>query len=252
VFLAFAKKRRSDGNTIIVMDDVITSVDQAHMERFTKMLNGEVKNFNQLIITTHYRPWKDRYGAYSGAKSGIEFFELQHWSYQSGVRHTKARMSLDEIEEYLQDDKFDRQIVASKSGIFLEGLFDSIALRYGGRVPRRPEPNYTLGELIGSIYKKVRPALIIHKKDASRTTQIGPIIEEINSLAWIRNEVGCHFRLGDDVLDEDVKSLGKATARFAKELICDKCGELPYSDKSGSYWECRCGNTQMHPHAAPK
>lgn len=251
VFLAFAKKR-SGGNTIIAMDDVITSVDQAHMERFTKMLNTEMKNFNQLIITTHYRPWKDRYGAYSGAVSGMDFFELQPWSYQRGVRHIKARLSLDEIEEYLQEDKFDRQIVASKSGIFLEGLFDRIALLYGCRLPRRHLPTYTLGEQIDSIGKKLRPALSIFKTDVNIKTPIAAIIEEINSLTWIRNEVGCHFRLDDNVHTTEVVRLGNATVRFARELICGNCGELPSRDKSGSYWECRCGNTQMHPHAAPK
>lgn len=57
VFLALAKKY-SDDNTIVILDDVITSVDQSHMTRFINMLHDEAGKFNQLIITTHYRPWK--------------------------------------------------------------------------------------------------------------------------------------------------------------------------------------------------
>lgn len=253
VFLALAKKY-SDENTVVILDDVITSVDQAHMTRFINMLHDEADNFNQLIITTHYRPWKDRYKYYGGPTTNVQLIELLHWSHPRGIRHTKVKLSAEEIEEYLKDDKFDRQIVASKAGILLEGLIDHIALRYNCWLPRKAEPDYTLGELLLSIESKLSKALSIikaHDDRSSVNTQLEPVLEEIKSLSWIRNEVGCHFRLTDSISDSDVKHFGGVTISLAKTLICDKCGELPYRDKSGSFWECRCGITQMHPHRIP-
>lgn len=85
VFLALAK-RYLDEDTIIVMDDVVTSVDQDHIERFMKMINDEVSGFNQVIITTNYRPWRDRYRHASGPSSNIQLIELLPWSFSKGIR----------------------------------------------------------------------------------------------------------------------------------------------------------------------
>jgi wobble nucleotide-excising tRNase len=253
VFLALAKKY-SDENTVIILDDVITSIDQAHMTRFINMLHDEADNFNQLIITTHYRPWKDRYKYYGGPTANVQLIELLHWSHSRGIRHTKAKLSVEELEEYLQDKKYDRQIVANKAGVLLEGLIDHIALRYNCRLPRKAEPDYTLGELLSSIESKLKKALSVHKRQTDGTfipLSLEPILEEIKSLSWIRNEVGCHLRLDNNTSDTEVELFGEITVKLAKVLICNGCGELPYRDKSGSYWECRCGSAQMHPHKIP-
>lgn len=253
VFLALAKKYPDD-NTVVILDDVITSIDQAHMTRFIDMLHDEVGNFNQLIITTHYRPWKDRYKYYGGPTANVQVIELLHWSHPRGIRHTKAKLSIEELEDYLQDEKYDRQTVANKAGVLLEGLIDHIALRYNCRLPRKAEPDYTLGELLNSVESKLKKTLTVQKRQTDGTftpLPLEPILEEIKALSWIRNEVGCHFRLDNNTSDTEVKHFGEITISLAMALICDECGELPYRDKSGSYWECRCGSAQMHPHKIP-
>ncbi len=253
VFLALAKKY-SDKNTVVILDDVITSVDQAHMTRFIIMRHDEAHNFNQLIITTHYRPWKDRYKYYGGPTTNVQLIELLHWSHPRGIRHTKAKLNVEELEDHLQDEKYDRQTVANKAGVLLEGLIDHIALRYNCRLPRKAEPDYTLGELLSSVESKLKKALTVQKIQIDRTVTsapLDPILEEIKSLSWIRNEVGCHFRLDNNTSDTEVKHFGEITISLAKLLICDGCGELPYRDKSGSYWECRCGYAQILPHKIP-
>lgn len=253
VFLALAKKF-IDEKTIVILDDVITSVDQSHMSRFINMLHDEADKFNQLIITTHYRPWKDRYKYYGGPTANVQVIELLHWSHPRGIRHTKAKLSIEELEEYLQVDTFDRQVVASKAGILLEGLIDHIALRYNCKLPRKAEPDYTLSELLSSVENRLKKVLCIKKiqsDNACIDVPVGPIVDEIGTLSFIRNQVGCHFKLEDNISDSEVKHFGELTTLFAKSLICDECGELPYRDKSGSYWECRCGAAQMHPHKIP-
>jgi recombinational DNA repair ATPase RecF len=58
IFLALAKKY-VDENTIVILDDVITSIDQTHMTRFINMLHDETGNFNQLML--HTTTVKDRH-----------------------------------------------------------------------------------------------------------------------------------------------------------------------------------------------
>ncbi len=83
IFLALARYYR-DEDTVIVMDDVLTSVDQAHMERFSKMLVEEAAYFSQVIVTTHFRDWRERYGR--EATAGIQLVELLPWSITTGIR----------------------------------------------------------------------------------------------------------------------------------------------------------------------
>lgn len=71
MFLALAK-HFNDDNTIIVLDDVMTSADEAHRERFMNVLHDEADNFCHMIVTTHYRPWRDFYRIGGGPANKVQ------------------------------------------------------------------------------------------------------------------------------------------------------------------------------------
>jgi energy-coupling factor transporter ATP-binding protein EcfA2 len=252
VFLALAKYF-NDGNTIVVLDDVVTSVDQAHMNRFMNLLHDESVNFNQLIIATHYRPWRDRYRYARGPAGNIQLIELLHWSLPRGIRHTKTKLSVEELQHHTQQEPLDRQIVSSKAGILLESLLDHLALMYECKISRKAEPYYTLGELTDCIGRRLRTALkseFIADDGSSieRETQLGPIITKIAEMSWIRNQVGCHWNIsGLDVSDSDIQEFFEVTIELANALVCENCGQLPLRDRTGSYFECRCHRKRLHP-----
>jgi hypothetical protein len=142
-----------------------------------------------------------------------------------------VKLSVEELENITRR-KYDRQTVANKAGILLE-LIDHIALRYNCRLPRKAEPDYTLGEFLISVESKLKKSLTVQKRQTDGTfapLPLEPILEEIKALSWIRNEVGCHLRLDNNTSDAEVKYFGGITIRLAKALICDECGELPYQD----------------------
>ncbi len=58
VFLALAKLYRSE-DTILILDDVLTSVDGPHLQRFLSLLRQEAKHFANVLVTTHYEHWRD-------------------------------------------------------------------------------------------------------------------------------------------------------------------------------------------------
>jgi len=252
IFLALAKYF-NDGNTIVVLDDVVTSIDQAHMERFMNLLHEEAANFNQLIIATHYRPWRDRYRYARGPVGNIHLIELLHWSLPRGIRHTKTKISVEELQHHSQQEPLDRQIVSSKAGILLESLLDHIALIYECKISRKAEPYYTLGELTDCIGRRLRTALKSQymAEDGSfikSETQLGPMITRIAEMSWIRNQVGCHWNIsGLDVSDSDIHQFTEATIELANALVCENCGQLPLKDRTGSYFECRCRRKRLHP-----
>jgi energy-coupling factor transporter ATP-binding protein EcfA2 len=252
VFLALAKYF-NDGNTIVVLDDVVTSVDQAHMNRFMNLLHDESVNFNQLIIATHYRPWRDRYRYARGPAGNIQLIELLHWSLPRGIRHTKTKLSVEELQHHSQQEPLDRQIVSSKAGILLESLLDHIALMYECKISRKAEPYYTLGELTDCIGRRLRTTLksqftVEDGSSVQSETQLGPIITRIAEMSWIRNQVGCHWNIsGLDVSNSDIQQFSDATIELANALVCENCGQLPLRDRTGSYFECRCRRKRLHP-----
>jgi hypothetical protein len=78
------------------------------------------------------------------------------------------------------------------------------------------------------------------------------LILAIDEKTWVRNQVGGHFSIaGMDISNEEVKQFGELTIEFAQTLICESCGQIPDRNKSGSYWECNCGKTRLHPLSMP-
>lgn len=224
---------------IVLLDDILTSVDQKHMHRFINMLEEESKHFSQIVIATHYRPWRDRYRLLKGKSGAVQLIELLPWNIEVGIRHTKKMFFIDELKNALQEKEFDRQKVGSKSGILLEGLLDELILKYSLKVPRKADMDYTLGELFDAFSKKIKGLLKVEKN--SNTYELKEMINELNNFLVIRNKVGCHAsELGKLFSDDEVKEFGEKTVEFSMLLICDNCGSFPNKNKSGSYWECQC------------
>ena len=263
VFLALAKLYKTD-DTIIILDDVLTSVDAQHLDRFINLIHDEEQHFSQIIITTHYRPWCEKYRHHRAPGNKVHFVELRSWALQSGIRVQQMKLSLDELRQVLNGTPFDRQIVASKSGIFLESMLEFLARMYECRLPLKARSGYTLGELTSCFSsKKLLPALTIERatmqKDAAGidkevwvSTPLAPLIAQIKQWAEVRNLVGCHFNeLGALSIDKDVEELAKATLALGDTMVCADGGDFPSRDDSGKYHETRSKKVRLHPFVEP-
>jgi energy-coupling factor transporter ATP-binding protein EcfA2 len=254
IFLALAKKYRTP-DTIVILDDVVTSVDSTHLERFIKLVEAECDHFNHTVITTHYRPWRERYRYHSSANAKMSFVELKGWTLKDGISVHTTRLAADDLGHALEPKNFERQAVASKSGILLEGLFENLGLRYSLRMPLRQPPAYTLGDFMSAFDSKFLQQLKIERMDAGavkETIEIKPLFEALRELTWIRNQVGAHFNLqGEEISDADVKKFGEATLAFSRALICPVSGEVPNKNRKGTCWESAEGRTCLHPLTVP-
>jgi hypothetical protein len=80
------------------------------------------------------------------------------------------------------------------------------------------------------------------------TVELQGVLNVIAGMGWIRNQVGCHFSTaGMAVSDPEVLKLGEKTVELTEAIVCDNCGEMPSSNKSGSYWNCSCKRTRLWP-----
>lgn len=263
VFIALAKLYKTD-DTIIIFDDVLTSVDAQHLDRFINLIHDEETHFSQTIITTHYRPWCEKYRHHRAPGNKVHFIELRGWALESGIRVQQIKLCLEELRQALTVPPFDRQIVASKSGIFLESMLEFLARVYECRLPLKARSGYTLGELTTCFSaKKLLPALTIERatlqKDGDGKENevwvkiaLAPLIDQIKKWAEVRNSVGCHFNeLGANCTDADVQELANATLALGDTLVCSDGGDFPSRDDSGSYHETRSKKVRLHPFVEP-
>lgn len=265
VFIALAKKYGA-ANTILILDDVVMSVDENHLDRFIDLLHTECSEFAHILITTHYRPWRDRYRYNRAPSSKVHFVELRTWSIDSGIKIQNGKISLDELRSAISDTKyFDRQKITSSAGIILENILDYLSLLYGCKLQRKPKNDYQLRELLDSLSKKLLSTLRVQhfEKDkvsgkcvdttVVKETDLKEVLDKIKELAIIRNWVGAHFNYdGSMVSDTDVENFGKLTLELAELLTCPESGQFPDRDNSGSYWETKTGSIRLHPLKEPK
>lgn len=256
VWLALAKRDRPQ-ETVIVLDDVFTSVDGVHLTRIMHLLTDIVKDFAQLIVTTHYRTWRDRYRLPLGPGLIVQLLELHRWSLERGVCLSGTKLAVQELETALRTQPLDRQAVASQAGILLEAVFDRLTLQYRRRVPRTRDGDLTLGDLLGSC-KKLFDVLTVEKTLPSDSVDpppdqptvkavIQPFFQDTGPWVFIRNQVGCHFNFsGAEVVDADVEAFGEATVSLVKAITCLNCGDIP-DRADGTHFRCGCRQTKMTP-----
>jgi wobble nucleotide-excising tRNase len=239
------------------------SVDQNHLDRFIDLIHSEAAHFSQIIITTHYGPWRDRYRNNRAPSGDMLFLELRKWSKENGIRVKNSKIALDELKEMLSDeDKFHRENISTAAGRTLENILDYLTYLFTSKLPRKPKSDYQLHELLTCLSSQLVKLLRVEhlEKDEQgnyssikETTDLHPVIEKLKQLKAVRNQVGAHYNFdGQLVSDDDVTDFGNAAVEFAEFIICPETGALPDRKPSGSYWETKSGSIRLYPLIDPK
>lgn len=256
VFLALAARERP-GETVLILDDVLGSVDEPHVDRVVSMIYEVSANFRHTIVTTHYRPWREKFRwGFLKPDQVCQFVELRQWTLGDGITLTGSIPEISRLRTLLADTNPDIQAIGGKAGVILEALLDFLTLQYGCAVPRRAGGSYTVGELLPAVNGKLLAALKVEALDPSgvtpaATTELKPIIEQISGIAQTRNVMGAHFnRLSFDLYPQDGIKFAKLVEQLADALICPDHG-WPNKDRSGSYWNNGGDTRRLHPLKKP-
>lgn len=259
VFLALAVRDRAD-ETVLILDDVLGSVDEPHVDRVIGMIYEVSKRFRHTIVTTHYRPWREKY-RWGWLKPGqaCQFVELTGWAINDGIRVVSSLPEVDRLKVLLDESPVDLQAVCSKAGVILEAALDYLTLKYECAVPRRHGAAYTLGDLLPAIGSKLRDALKVEIRDGINDATappisivpLKPILEELSRIAQARNAFGAHFKaISFELLDIDAIGFAKQVLLLVDALTHPEDG-WPSNDKSGSYWRNNGDSRRLHPLKKP-
>lgn len=257
VFLALAECDAPE-EKLLVLDDVLGSVDEPHVERIIGMIYDVLQKFRHAVITTHYRPWREkfRWGILKPDQT-CHFVELGEWRLDTGISLSGAiSPEIARLNMLLADPNPDVQAVTGKAGVILEALLDFLTLHYACAVPRKQGNAYVLGDLLGAVNGKLLAALkveVLHTAtvgQVTNTVELKPILDEIMRMAQARNVLGAHFnQTGFDLHPDDGIRFARLVERLSDALVCPEHGR-PTKD-TGSYWRNGGDTRRLHPLKKP-
>lgn len=258
IFLANAKLNDPRA-TILVLDDVLGSVDEPHVERLIDMLIDECQGFRHCLIATHYGPWRRRHQWRMLRDGKCQFVELGKWTRDGGVSQVGSLDHIDQLRHFLAQAAPDAQSICGKAGTVLEALLKFVAVTYALRLPYRTDAQYTLGELLDAMDGKLRKALRAEVAEPAaggtgstyRSVPLEPLLDELKRIAQVRNVLGAHFNeLSFDLLDSDAVNFGRRVHDLAEALTDSESG-WPQSKASGSHWATKNDSRRLHPLTRP-
>ncbi|MDP9499712.1 AAA family ATPase [Bisgaard Taxon 45] len=253
VFLALAERENPE-QKILVLDDVLGSVDEPHVERVITMIYDVIQKFQHAIVTTHYRPWREkfRWGVLK-PEQVCQFVELKHWSLDNGMSLSGSIPEVVRLKKLLEESDPDIQSITGKSGVILEALLDFLTLKYSCAVPRKIGNIYVLSDLLGAVNSKLLKELKVEIRDQSHHSsevQIGEILKEINQIAQTRNVLGAHFNeFSFNLYPQDGLKFARLVEKLCDALICPDYG-WPNKD-TGSYWKNGGDTRRLYPLKKP-
>lgn len=258
IFLANAKLNEPRA-TILVLDDVLGSVDEPHVERLIDLLIEECQDFRHCLIATHYLPWRNKHRWRMLRDGKCQFVELGKWTRDSGVSQIGSLDHIDQLHHLLALAAPDAQSICGKAGTVLEALLKFVAITYSLRLPYRTDAQYTLGELLDAMDGKLRKVLRVEVAEPAaggagttyRSVPLEPLLDELKRIAQLRNIFGAHFNeLSFDLLDSDALNFGRCVHDLADALTDSQSG-WPQSKASGSHWATKDDSRRLHPLTRP-
>lgn len=256
IFLALAEEE-SPEETILVLDDVVVSVDEPHVDRIIEMVYGVAERFAHCILTTHYIPWREKYRWGWLKNKECQFVELGAWSWDEGIVTSKSTPRVETLRSLLENSSPDAQQVSASAGVVLESVLDFLTGLYECAVPRR-RTKPTLGDLLPAVNKRLRAALRIEMHDTplpggSEPTivKLGLILDRLQEFAQLRNVMGCHFNdVGFHLPEANGIEFGRTVLELADALVHPDDG-WPGSDRSGEYWTNSGKSRRLYPLKQP-
>jgi recombinational DNA repair ATPase RecF len=257
IFLALIEKDRPE-ETILVLDDVIASLDEPHVERLVRTIASVAAQFRHCLVTTHYRPWREklRWGLLQDGST--ELIELKRWTNTDGIQLARTTPEIERLRSALSADELDAQAVVGRAGVILEALLEHLTLTYECSLPRkRGTTPYALGELLDGIGRRLREVLraevLVESASGNvyESRPLGPILNDLTTVAQTRNAMGAHFtELSFELLDDDADRFGQLVLHLA-DAIVDQDAGWPVDARSGSYWANRGESRRLYPLQRP-
>jgi energy-coupling factor transporter ATP-binding protein EcfA2 len=151
IFLALRERnfQLNPGLDVIVLDDVLTSVDAPHRERIAEYLLTKISKDCQLIITTHNRVWFDwLMNIQKRTNKHTEFLNLRitDWSKEDGPKISDMVSDYEKLCKDIKDGVPYMDLVHS-AALILEEILQGLRYSLKLAVHAKPDERYDIGDI---------------------------------------------------------------------------------------------------------
>jgi len=255
LFFALNKYLIKDAINMIILDDVIMSIDRGHRRNICALLKDAFPD-KQLIITTHDTTWARQLKS-EGLVTRKNMIHFLNWNIETGPIIEMEKDLWDKIKEDLEKD--DAPSAAHKLRRNAECFFDDVCdfLRATG-LPYKATHQWDLGEFASaaiSTYKKyLRRAVVNSKKmdQQEKLCELEKLEKEANEVIsrslieqWAINR-NVHYDRWEEFGKRDFEPVVCAFKDLFKLFACSSCGSMiTRIDSEGetpmSLIACNCG-----------
>lgn len=184
LFLALSEHLNTSLIDLVILDDVVMSVDSSHRRAFCNML---VKNFSdkQFVITTHDTTWANQLKTV-GLIPGKQMLKFSNWDVTSGpVIHYEADM-WGRIQTDLDNDDIPAASAKLRRG--MEEFTRYVCHNLRASVPYTIDDAGTLGDFLPAAIGKYKK-LMSEAKDAANSWNQTRVIEELKQIDETSKEI---------------------------------------------------------------
>ena len=220
IFLALRRWYRNQYPefNLLILDDVLTSIDAEHRVRFTELLMNEFKDY-QILLTTHDRIWFE-YLRDIQASCGVsqQFISkiIHRWSIDEGPDLREPQEEREQLEQLIEAGEPVQ--IAIEAGRLLEHILQEMRYNLPLAVQARRGERYDIGDLWPAFYRKVR------KEYTGFYNKAQSCLEALDIRWGIRNWVGAHYNnWAKGISPNDAEEFGKAVADLFDLSFCTQC-----------------------------
>lgn len=222
---------------MLVLDDVMHSVDADHRARIAEVLKEEFSD-HQIVITTHDIHFFDALRRELGA-NGYHYLRINNWDLERGPVLGDPLTDFDRIMVAEEREKLGQETLAAAGGRFFEWLLKETTEALDVAIPARFKRGHDLGNLWPPLAAKLR-------RQKGFVAAHDGLVEALEQNSWVRNNCGAHFN--DDPVPptpEEVRAFAAMLASLYEALHCPNCRKF-IGRQQNDDWRCVCGN-QAYP-----
>ncbi|MEM2112312.1 MAG: AAA family ATPase [Candidatus Bathyarchaeia archaeon] len=254
LFFALNKYLIKDAIDVIILDDVIMSIDRNHRRSICQLLKQDFPD-KQFIITTHDNTWARELKS-QGIVQQKNMIHFVNWNIETGPIFELEKDMWDRIKDDLNRDDVSSaaQKLRRNAEYFFENICDCLEAK---GLPYRATHQWTLGDFAPAAISSYKEYLKKAKSNSQKMHQTEKF-KELNELdkkandiivksqieQWIINE-SVHYSRWGDYSKRDFEPVVKAFKDLFDLFTCSSCGSaisVKYG-KGGNpeVVSCNCG-----------
>jgi DNA repair exonuclease SbcCD ATPase subunit len=253
LYLALNKKISEGKVKLVILDDVVMSIDSSHRRAICKLLNDHFPDV-QFVITTHNRTWARQLKTDGVVKSN-NMIHFKGWSIDTGPKYQDDTDVWNKIDKDLEDEEVSSAAhkLREHGEYFYENVCDSLK----ANVPYRSDNRWEFGDYLNGAKQAYKKYLKLAKKSANSwekeeqveafteiETQANEIIQRTQLEHWGINE-NVHYTKWKDMGKEDFQPISEAFQDMENLFRCPECQGmigLNMTKQNPTNIKCPCGN----------